>query len=487
MGQQRIGEHEGGEGYVPVAWRFSKTPLSDGDPQWETPAEGKAYLNGVEAQDCWQQFDKVEDGGMYCAGDMQGYTVTQWLFNRKSYTTRYFLNGEELGSETGIWGRQLEAADKCQQLAAAKPETAGLVFVGWFDANGNQVTDLTIPIGGEDLYARFAHPDVRVVFEADGGAFAGGASGTAEDPATTETSRDVPYGKSFNASSAAMPADPVREGYSFGGWWYFGDDGTGTPARFSFDYNLKNDVVLHAAWKANPSGETTYRVVHIAKRGAERAVLQEETLNGRAGDSVTALALDASSPIRGELRFCDALARTITLGSNAEGNVIEFVYEDPASNNFTVRYLDAATGLPVAADRSFGGERPLQDESAVAVEGYTVRNGGWGYLNAAQAGGNVLTFLYDRDAAPEPDPAPAPDEPDGSGDSPSQTASHQASGTAAHQPQHAAGPAHASAQLPKTGDHAGTAPAAMAFFGSLLALLGSGRKRGDHEKGRSRR
>ena len=48
------------------------------------------------------------------------------------------------------------------------------------------------------------------------------------------------------------PADPTREGYTFGGWYV---DEACTQA-FDFGARVDSDMTLHAKWVANGSGET---------------------------------------------------------------------------------------------------------------------------------------------------------------------------------------------------------------------------------------
>lgn len=83
-----------------------------------------------------------------------------------------------------------------------------MVFGGWYadvNFNGDPVRVLTMPVGGVQLYAKWIRPNVNVTFDS-----AGGSPVDAQSVAWD--------------GKAHRPADPVRAGYAFGGWYYVGSE-----------------------------------------------------------------------------------------------------------------------------------------------------------------------------------------------------------------------------------------------------------------------
>jgi uncharacterized repeat protein (TIGR02543 family) len=113
------------------------------------------------------------------------------------------------------------------------PTQEGFAFDCWVDENGTTAYDFSSPVTTDlTLYAVwsvssepvFAH---IVIFDSDGGSVVN--SQTVGDGGT-----------------ATRPADPVREGYTFAGW--FLEDG----AAYDFALPVSGDVKLVAKWEKNP-------------------------------------------------------------------------------------------------------------------------------------------------------------------------------------------------------------------------------------------
>ena len=113
------------------------------------------------------------------------------------------------------------------------PTLEGFTFDGWHLEGGTTAYDFSSPVTGDlTLYAKwsaggepaFAHV---VIFDSDGGSSVG--SQTIIDGGTVE-----------------RPADPVREGYTFAGW--FLEDGT----AYDFASPVEGDVTLVAKWGKDP-------------------------------------------------------------------------------------------------------------------------------------------------------------------------------------------------------------------------------------------
>lgn len=134
------------------------------------------------------------------------------------------------------------------------PTRYGYVFAGWYDAekDGNQVSLSTEVPAGESvtLYARWTPVKCIVSFDA--------AGGTVSTPGLSAT-----YGSVYSI----LPV-PVREGYSFAGWYTSADGNVQvtevTPCQWPFDHTLYARWVENADKKGRVS-ELTYRFDNSAR------------------------------------------------------------------------------------------------------------------------------------------------------------------------------------------------------------------------------
>lgn len=189
------------DGFRLVGWRVSTNLWDGGDPGSIVWADWhQVTQKDVNAQ------GRVPTGHL----DAKQANVFEFKYDRIPYDVTYYSEGKPVDSKTQLYGSTIDVS------AAAAPEAKapeGKVFGGWYsnpDFSGDPVTSLTMPEGGTHLYALWKHPDVTVTFDA--------AGGSAVAPET------VAWG-----GKATRPADPVREGYEFGGWYYQGA-GSSTPA-----------------------------------------------------------------------------------------------------------------------------------------------------------------------------------------------------------------------------------------------------------------
>lgn len=385
----------------------------------------------------WGPWHEVDDSyltasGLYRFPSLDAYfkpadqNAVEVRYARRSYDVTYYSNGKAIATSERRYGEDFTAGDGIDPASLQAP--AGFVFAGWAaspDAAEPMSESITMPGGNCSLYALWKHADVHVTFDSAGGTPVDAQTVVWEDKATE-------------------PADPTREGFEFGGWYYKGGDSE-TPARFSFDKTLEGDVALVAAWRS-ANTPTTYTVRHVA---ADGSVLAEQTFSGTVGQTVSALALAKDDAARDGYAYVDKSGAALDLSADASKNVITFTYENDARHAYTVRMLDKATGLPVAADIDFDSPEALVDLRAPKLQGYHVLDGGQGYLSARD-GGRELTFWYAQDQASDqpaqpgvPGASEQPAEPNGSADAGAGGASSQG----------------ASAAAPSAGLDAATAPA----------------------------
>lgn len=417
--------------------------------------------------------------------------VLETKYNRVKYTLTFEgADGKQLETQSLRWG------DHAVFPTPIPSDPDGMRFAGWYylDSKGQRVSvspdTFVMPVSNLRLQALFLPKEVQVSFDSCGG--------------TSVPQQSVGYG-----STAKRPEDPVRGGFTFGGWYCLDGESAmpvrpsfsallsasqtaSAPKPFSFDTPITANTQLFASWIRNEASEpVAWTVRHVA---ADGTVLCTEVHEGYVGDTVAAWALPASR--RGRWAYASGIGTTRTLSSDPASNVVEFLYTAEPVRTYVVRFVDAATSQSLAGDRIVVVRDALVNASAEDIAGYVVRNGGMGYLVAGEDGTATLTFLYDR--APESVPG-APGMP-GAGQS-----TTQVSGTAGRKVfggRHAVMPAscgeavpdaeapirsasvktagaHA---LPQTGDTTNAAPVAgLGVLGTVLAAFGIGSRRRRHE------
>lgn len=180
-----------------------------------------------------------------------GYPKTDESGDPKVYYNYYYRNRYALEFWSGTTViKAYDSTDKTSENAKIKHGTplkkyyfvperpAGLddayQFGGWYTtencADGTEFNfdSATMPIANLNLYAKWSVPDVKVVYNLNGG--------TAGDD--FKDSVDVTYGE-----AAERPADPSREGCTFAGWI---NEETAEP--FNFATKLFKDTRLTARW-----------------------------------------------------------------------------------------------------------------------------------------------------------------------------------------------------------------------------------------------
>lgn len=127
-----------------------------------------------------------------------------------------FVNGGETSTET--------VDDNAAVAAPEEPVREGYVFLGWFAEGSENAYDFTAPVTDNvTLYAKWVKT-WTVTFDNNG-------------TTTTETVD--------NGLTVSEPEKPVREGYTFLGW--FTDEAC--TVKYSFSTPVTADLTLYAGWK----------------------------------------------------------------------------------------------------------------------------------------------------------------------------------------------------------------------------------------------
>ena len=141
----------------------------------------------------------------------------------------------------------------------ADPEREGFVFDGWYNAEDDEF-DFSTPITADiTLYAKWVEDTSEtyftVWFDSRGG-------------------NEIYARRVVSGSAVAPPADPVREGFTFAGWY------SAEGEEFDFSKPVNSDLTLYAKWVEDTS--ETYFTVEFDSRGGNAVYAQEVISGGKA-------------------------------------------------------------------------------------------------------------------------------------------------------------------------------------------------------------
>lgn len=133
------------------------------------------------------------------------------------------------------------------------PEREGYEFLGWFvDGGSTQWTSGTLT-GDLNLLAKWEQIEYKVQFDPNGGNWDGSSESIIQQVAD-------------GSIASVKPADPVRPGYTFTGWWYNDE-----PWNFETD-TVGGDLTLTAGWT-----EDTYTLTIVWGNGTNDQVIGDLT------------------------------------------------------------------------------------------------------------------------------------------------------------------------------------------------------------------
>lgn len=133
------------------------------------------------------------------------------------------------------------------------PEREGYEFLGWFvDGGSTQWTSGTLT-GDLNLVAKWEQIEYKVQFDPNGGNWDGSSESIIQQVAD-------------GSIASVKPADPVRPGYTFTGWWYNDE-----PWNFETD-TVGGDLTLTAGWT-----EDTYTLTIVWGNGTNDQVIGDLT------------------------------------------------------------------------------------------------------------------------------------------------------------------------------------------------------------------
>ena len=332
---------------------------------------------------------KAKAGDLMPANDIT--LSAQWTAHRLGLT--YSGNLSESGM-TDLPEAQIHTFDETGYLTISElqPQVAGYTFLGWntkADGSGETRTALKAEDFYGDsmnyltLYAQWEQNTVRVSFNANDEAGSTRASGT---PAAID---HVFKGQNWGKNYETELDDPVRYGYSFGGW-YRNPECTGDAVTYlsTSDYSkVDGALTLYAKWTAKTL-QVEYRK-GVVESEEETVTNMPESVS-KTFDGEDYAALTAVVPVREGFTFtgwyiapyvsddqyrCESLEDSY----NVSGIVL---YAGWAQNVYTVTY-DSKGGTSVNTQNSYFGNT-ITLPTNVTRTGYTLE--GWYYKNGPKQG-----------------------------------------------------------------------------------------------------
>lgn len=267
-------------------------------------------------------------------------------------------------------------------------EEGGYVFAGWYTDPGCTEAvawdTAKMPYNNTIFYAKWA-PKTHTVKT-----FLTKEKIEENDP--IDTWDNVPHGTAVTNT----PADPQNGSYVFVGWFYM--DGNVEKA-FDFSMPVVKDLNLYAKWSSNTL--VTYTIYY---KSGDTEIAEPTTGSALAGTTLTfeAKTGDELNKDYQSGYFPHTGSHSLTMDINGN-NEFTFVYVAKAKVNYTVRYLDKATGEPVVVNGVSTPNKTGETSDAIITEKFKVITG---YMPdsyqkrlvlSADPEKNVITFWYTKD------------------------------------------------------------------------------------------
>ena len=325
------------------------------------------------------------------------FNGAKFYYTRNSYNLRFYnYNGEIEGSSKTVKYEAPLSSYNFEPEYPAGLEKNAYVFDGWYTTAGcyegseADLNTMTMPASDVILYAKWTPKTHTVKAYQTKDALENG-----ED--ALHTYDNVPHGTTVTPT----PADPKREPYKFVGWFYISD--TGEEKAFTFAMPVNRDLNLYAKWSSNTLMEYTIR--YQLEGGTE--IAPPTTGSALAGSTKTFNAKTGDELNEGYRSGYFPKESSHSLTMNIEGgNEFTFIYVAKTEVEYTVRYLDKATGEPVVVDGVSTPDKVVKTHDAVVTETFLQIKGyapdAYQKQLVLAAEGNEIIFWYVKDDAHAP-------------------------------------------------------------------------------------
>lgn len=327
------------------------------------------------------------------------FNGAKFYYTRNSYNLKFYNYNAYVDGKGG--SVQYEAPLSSYYFEPDYPaglEPNAYVFDGWYTTAGcyegseADLNTMTMPASDEILYAKWVPNTHTVKAYQTKDALENG-----ED--ALHTYDNVPHGTTVTNP----PADPINGGYTFVGWFYISD--TGEEKAYNFSMPVNRDLNLYAKWSSNTL--MSYTVEYKLENGTE--IAPPTTGSALAGTTKTFNAKTGTELNEGYQSgyFPKVSSHSITIDiEDPSKNKYTFVYVVKDEVEYTVRYLDKATGEPVVVDGVPTPDKVVKTHDAVVTETFKQITGyapdAYQKQLVLAADNNVIIFWYVKDEAHAP-------------------------------------------------------------------------------------
>lgn len=287
-----------------------------------------------------------------------------FYYTRNSYKLKFYNYNAYVDGKGG--SVQYEAPLKSYQFTPAYPaklEEGAYEFAGWYTTAGcyagSEVkwNEATMPASDVTLYAKWA-PKTHTV-----------KTYLTENDLTNVDSALKTWKVSHGKTVENPPETPDNGKYTFVGWFY--KDNAGTEHAFDFSMPVNRDLNLYAKWIANTLVPYTIKYAVQNKDGTLTYIADDTEGSALAGSTKTFEAKTGTQLTEGYQSgyFPTTSSHSIIMDiDNPAKNVYTFVYVPKAEVEYTVKYLDKATGEPVVVDGVPTPDKVVKTRDAVVTE-----------------------------------------------------------------------------------------------------------------------
>ena len=206
----------------------------------------------------------------------------------------------------------------------------------------------------------------------------------------------VPHG-----GTAEAPAEPVRDPYKFIGWFYV--DENGTEKAFDFSMPVHRDLNLYAKWNGDQLVDYVIRYTDeagndIASPTTGKALAgTTKTFDAKAGDELN------EGYRTGYYPLTNSHSMVMEIKGENEKNEFTFVYKQMPEVQYTVRYINRATGnnvfdgVGIVPEKTGMTSAAVWTETFLTIKGYRPDAYQKRLVLSVNAAGNVITFYYEKD------------------------------------------------------------------------------------------
>ena len=336
-------------------------------------------------------------------GSVQMKQNNYLYYTRNSYNLKFYNYNAYVDGKGG--SVQYEAPLSSYYFAPEYPanlEPNAYEFAGWYTTAGcyagseADLSAMTMPASDLILYANWVPVTHRVT------TYLTVDKDTPVNVGDTGSNvQTVPHG-----GTAEAPAEPVRDPYKFIGWFYV--DENGTEKAFDFSMPVHRDLDLYAKWNADSLVDYVIRYTdetgnEIAPPTTGKALAgTTKTFDAKAGDELN------EDYRTGYYPLTNSHSMVMEIKGENEKNEFTFVYKQMPEVQYTVRYINRATGNNV-----FDGVGTVQEKTGVTsaavwtetfftIKGYRPDAYQKRLVLSVNAAENVITFYYEKDEVHAP-------------------------------------------------------------------------------------